>query len=182
MTTRPHVYRKGLIFLTEKMYQALILASRCYKRKDGSFTYGHMRAAAKDEYCPSLHIVNQLIHYGVIRKIRGFSTSGRISDEIQKKVILWYNFFFVWETLMDNKFLNVIVDYGISIFFCLLIAICAFYGFSFIYNFLSGLFEQLWFIFKHLYWRHTLPLAHGRLVGAMSVYFCFCAKDSIVSI
>ena len=44
MTTRTHVYRKGLIFLTEKMYQALILASRCYKRKDGSFTYGHMRA------------------------------------------------------------------------------------------------------------------------------------------
>lgn len=83
MTTRPHVYRKGLIFLTEKMYQALILASRCYKRKDGSFTYGHMRAAAaKDEHCPSLHIVNQLIHYGVIRKIRGFSTTGRISDEV----------------------------------------------------------------------------------------------------
>lgn len=83
---------------------------------------------------------------------------------------------------MDNKFLNVIMDYGISIFFCLLIAISVIYGFSFIYNFLSDLFEQLWFIFKHFYWRHTLPLAHGRLVGAMSAYFCFCAKDSIVSI
>lgn len=52
---------------------------------------------------------------------------------------------------MDNKFLNVIMDYGISIFFCLLIAICVIYGFSFIYNFLSDLFEQLWFIFKHFY-------------------------------
>ena len=52
---------------------------------------------------------------------------------------------------MDNKFLDAIMDYGISIFFCLLIAVCVIYGFNFIYNFLSGLFEQLWFIFKHFY-------------------------------
>ena len=69
----------------------------------------------------------------------------------KKKLYFDITFFFVWEALLDNKFLNVIMDYGISIFFCLLIAICVIYGFSFIYNFLSGLFEQLWFIFKHFY-------------------------------